>query len=150
MGIVKDRFKAKADIANAEIKDILTTIKENKDFSLYGNTFDTPDGSCIRDYVDVTLLAKAHVRTLTKLVNKENLSFAYNLGSGLGTSVLQIIEAVKKVTGFEINTIIYPPRIGDPSKVMADISLAQKDLGWDHDMTTEQMVQSGWKAWNKS
>ena len=132
------------------LPNLYRAVKDNKDFSLYGNTFDTPDGSCIRDYVDVTLLAKAHVRTLTKLVNKENLSFAYNLGSGLGTSVLQIIEAVKKVTGFEINTIIYPPRIGDPSKVMADISLAQKDLGWDHNMTTEQMVHSGWKAWNKS
>jgi UDP-glucose 4-epimerase len=132
------------------LPNLYRAVKENNNFSLFGNTFDTPDGSCIRDYVDVTLLAKAHVRTLVKLFNKENLSFAYNLGSGLGTSVLQIIEAVKKVTGVELNILIYPPRIGDPSKVTADISLAQKDLGWNHDMTTEQIVHSGWKAWNKS
>lgn len=132
------------------LPNLYRAVTENKDFSLYGNTFHTPDGTCIRDYVDVTLLAKAHVRTLTKLIGQENLSFAYNLGSGLGTSVLQIIESVKKVTGVEINILIYPPRIGDPSKVMADISLAQKDLGWIHDMTIEQMVHSGWQAWNKS
>jgi UDP-glucose 4-epimerase len=119
-------------------------------FEIYGDNFDTPDGSCIRDYVDVSLLAKAHTLALKKLINKERLNFAYNLGSGAGTSVFQIIEAARKILNGDLNITISPPRNGDPDKILADTHLAQLDLEWNHNVAIDQMLESGWKAWNKS
>lgn len=130
--------------------NLYRAMTENTELKIYGNNFDTPDGSCIRDYVDVTLLAKTHVLALNKLINEEKLNFAYNLGSGSGTSVLQIVQAAKKILRKDLNITISPPRTGDPDKILADTHLAQLDLGWKHDVTIDQMLESGWKAWKNS
>ncbi len=117
-------------------------------FTVFGGEYITPDGSCVRDYVDVSLLAKAHVVALQKLLAGEKLEFAYNLGSGLGASVLEIVNAAKNVIDQGLKVVTVEARIGDPAQILADVSLAARDLNWNHDVSIENIVLSGWKAWN--
>ena len=98
--------------------------------SLYGIDYDTPDGTCIRDYVHVADLATAH--TLALDVLKESAGgTAYNLGIGRGYSVREVIETCRKVTGREIDVVEGKRRAGDPPRLVADPSRARNDLGWE-------------------
>jgi UDP-glucose 4-epimerase len=117
-------------------------------FRVFGGDYSTPDGSCVRDYVDVSLLAKAHIVALQKLLAGEKLEFAYNLGSGNGSSVYQIVQAAKEVISEELTYATVSARAGDPSQILADISMAKKDLAWSHPVSIHKMVLSGWNAWN--
>ncbi len=119
-----------------------------KTFEVFGAEYETPDGTCIRDYVDVQLLANAHVQSLEALLTGRELDFTYNLGSGEGKSVLEIVRVVSEVTGVKIKTMFRSPRTGDPPRILADTSKAQRDFGWNHSTTLEGMTKSGWEAWN--
>jgi len=130
------------------LPNLYRAISLDSTFTIFGDEYETPDGSCIRDYVDVTLLAKAHVVTLQKLLAAEQLEFAYNLGSGVGASVFEIVNTAKRGICPDLKWETASARIGDPAQILADVSLAKRDLGWSHQVTIEEMVLSGWEAWN--
>ncbi len=100
------------------------------DIKVFGTDYDTPDGSCIRDYIHVTDLAEAHVRALHYL-EEGNLGDFFNLGNTIGTSVLEVIESVKRVTGKEFKVSLTGRRAGDPAKLVGSSEKARNVLGWD-------------------
>jgi|LakMenEpi03Aug12_release.lakeMendotaPanAssembly.Ray.scaffolds.fasta_scaffold174902_2 UDP-glucose 4-epimerase len=130
------------------LPNLYRAISSNSTFSVFGGDYKTPDGSCVRDYVDVSLLAKAHVVALQKLLSEAPLEFAYNLGSGVGASVFEIVNAAKSGINSNLKSESTSARAGDPAQILADVSLAKRDLGWDHRISIEEMVISGWDAWN--
>jgi UDP-glucose 4-epimerase len=111
-----------------------------------GDDYPTPDGTCVRDYVHVADLAVSHVAAAKALVDGRALEPVYNLGSGDGLSVRQIMDAVAKVTGIDFTPEIHPPRPGDPAQIVATGELAARDLDWQMRHTVEQMVESAWQA----
>lgn len=128
-----------------------TAIGKRESFNVYGNDYDTPDGSCIRDYIHVVDIAKAHVIAIERLINKNNKSSyeVFNLGTGKGNSVFEVIETFEKVSGIKLNYKIVDRRPGDITKVYADTGLANKELGWRAEKTLEEMVSSAWE-WEKA
>lgn len=120
---------------------------ETREVSVFGNTYPTPDGTAIRDYVHVTDLAQAHVLALEHLRNKRESIFM-NLGTGHGYSVLEVIESARQVTGRPIPIQIAPPRPGDPAKLVADSTKARTVLGWKpamSDLATILRTQWEWR-----
>ncbi len=111
-----------------------------------GDTYPTPDGTCVRDYVHVADLALAHVAAAKALADHRPLELVYNLGSGAGLSVGQIMTAVARVTGIEFTPEIKPPRPGDPAQIVATGTLATRDLDWQMRHTVDEMVASAWQA----
>ncbi|WP_210610958.1 UDP-glucose 4-epimerase GalE [Priestia flexa] len=113
--------------------------------SIFGDDYDTKDGTCIRDYIHVTDLADAHVLALEKLA-RDNTSGTYNLGNGNGFTVKEVIDAARKVTNHSIPAIVAPRRAGDPAKLVASSQRAMDELGWNPRYTSmEQMIESAWK-----
>lgn len=100
-----------------------------KAISVYGNEYATPDGTCIRDYIHVTDLCEAHFLALEYLMH-QGCSASYNLGNGSGFSVYEVIDTACRVTGRAINIVHEPRRLGDPAILVAESSLAKKELGW--------------------
>lgn len=114
---------------------------------IYGVDYDTPDGACIRDYVHVLDLARAHILALEALVDGE--SRVYNLGSGSGYSVREVIEAARKVTGHAIPTINAPRRPGDLPVLVADSEKIGRELGWETEYNNlETIIQTAWN-WHR-
>ena len=112
--------------------------------SVFGDDYDTPDGTCIRDYIHVADLADAHIRALDHLKNGGG-STHINLGNGLGFSVLEVIEAARKVTGNSIDVKIEPRRPGDPARLIADAKKAFEVLEWRPEYTDiERIIRSAW------
>lgn len=117
--------------------------------NVFGNDYDTPDGSCVRDYVHVTDLARGHKSALETLV-KTGKSFAVNLGSETGISVLEMLETAKKITGVDIKYTISGRRAGDPARLTASSQLAHELLGWKAQYSdAETLVSSSWKVYKK-
>jgi UDP-glucose 4-epimerase len=113
--------------------------------SVFGSDYPTPDGTCIRDYIHVADLGDAHIRALDHL-QKDNESTHINLGNGLGYSVLEVIEAARKVTGKNIEVKMEPQRPGDPSRLIADASKALNILGWKPAFPDlEAIIGSAWE-----
>ncbi len=118
-----------------------------KVLKVFGNDYNTEDGSCIRDYINVVDLAKAHVCAINRILekkNKKNIE-VFNLGTGNGVSVLEIINTFEKATGVKVPFEIASRRAGDIEKVWADASLANKELGWKAEETLENTLRSAWK-----
>jgi len=114
---------------------------------VFGNDYPTEDGTCVRDYIHVEDLATAHLAALEKLQPGSVLEM--NLGTGVGHSVLQVIEACRKVTGQPIPAIVAERRPGDPACLIADSSLAQKTLGWSPKyVSIDSIVETAWN-WHK-
>lgn len=97
--------------------------------SVFGRDYDTPDGTCIRDYIHIVDLCSAHLLALTQLV-KDGVSQRFNLGNGAGFSVQEVISVAEQVTGKKVNVIDAPRRAGDPARLVADATLAKNTLGW--------------------
>lgn len=113
--------------------------------TIFGGDYDTPDGTCIRDYIHVSDLADAHVLALSQL--GEGSVKAYNLGTGSGTSVLDIVEHARRVTGRSIGVDMAARRAGDPPQLVADPSRANRELGWQPCRSDlESILSSAW-AW---
>lgn len=119
--------------------------------TIFGEDYDTPDGSCIRDYINVTDLAKAHVVSVDRMENGRQNSDVevFNIGTGRGTSVFEIVNMFEKVTGVKLNYKVGPRREGDIEKVWADASIANNVLGWKAEKTMEETLASAWK-WQQS
>lgn len=117
---------------------------------VFGNDYNTSDGSAVRDYINVTDLAKAHVIAVERLLSNKNKSAyeVFNLGTGNGVSVLEIIKAFEKATGEKVNYEIVSRRAGDIEKVWADTSFANHELGWKAETSLEETLASAWK-WEK-
>ena len=111
---------------------------------VFGTDYATQDGTCIRDYVHVYDLAQAHILGMEKMI-KENQSFSYNLGSGSGYSVKEIIDNVKKVTEKDFKVEYVERRAGDPGVLIADSTKAEKELNWKPQYSLEEIVISAWK-----
>ena len=117
--------------------------------SIFGNDYDTQDGTCIRDYIHVTDLADAHILALEK-IKKENKSAVYNLGNGKGFSVKEVIEMTRKVTGKIIPEEIAPRRAGDPSILIASSEKVTKELQWNPKYDSlEKIIDTAWN-WHKN
>jgi UDP-glucose 4-epimerase len=111
-----------------------------------GDTYPTPDGTCVRDYVHVADLALSHVAAAKALAADRPLERVYNLGSGTGLSVREIMDAVARVTGIDFTPEIQPPRPGDPAQIVATGELAGRDLDWRMRHSVDDMVRSAWDA----
>ncbi|HPG17206.1 MAG TPA: UDP-glucose 4-epimerase GalE [Opitutaceae bacterium] len=116
---------------------------------IFGTDYPTPDGTCLRDYVHVDDLSRAHIAVFDKLATP-GARFFYNLGTGKPFSVREIIQAVEKITGKKVPVIESPRRAGDPPALFADSSKAQKELGWTPKyMDAESVIATAWK-WHES
>jgi UDP-glucose 4-epimerase len=115
--------------------------------SVYGNDYATPDGTCIRDYIHVVDLAKAHVVALQRLIEKKNLDKVetFNLGTGTGSSVLEVINAFEKISGQKLPYTIVGRREGDITSAFANTDKANNILGWKAQLTLEEALESAWK-----
>ncbi len=114
--------------------------------SVFGDDYPTPDGTCIRDYIHVVDLAKAHVVALQRLLNKENAENyeVFNLGTGKGSSVLEVIQSFEKVSGKKLNYEIAARRAGDIIQAYADTKKANEVLGWKAASTLDEAMKSAW------
>ncbi len=128
-----------------------TAIGKRKQLTVFGNDYPTPDGTCIRDYIHVVDLAKAHLKALEyQLAGKNQLGFdVFNLGTGKGSSVLEVVAAFEKVSGQHLNMVFGPRRAGDVVQVYAACDKANKALGWKTERNLENCMQTAW-AWEQA
>jgi len=125
---------------------VFAALVEGRVPRINGDDYDTPDGTCVRDYVHVADLAVSHVAAARRLDVGEPVEPAYNLGSGGGVSVAEIMAAMREGTGIDFTPEIAPRRPGDPDRIVADGSLAARDLDWEMRHTLLEMVTSAWQA----
>lgn len=118
--------------------------------SVFGDDYPTPDGTCIRDYIHVVDLAKAHVKALSRLLNEKNDSNyeVFNVGTGTGSSVKEVIRSFERVSGENLKHVIAPRRPGDVIQAYADTTKANNTLGWKAKSTLDDAMRSAWK-WEK-
>lgn len=121
-----------------------------KELSVFGNDYDTPDGTGVRDYIHVVDLAKGHIKALDKLDKEEKGLFIYNLGTGTGYSVLDMVKAFEKATGKPVPYKITERRAGDIASCYADPKKAKEELGWEAQKTLQEMCQDSWNYINKN
>lgn len=125
---------------------VFEALLEGRTPRIYGNDYPTPDGTCVRDYLHVADLAEAHVAAARRLAAAEPVEPVYNLGSGTGISVGEIMRTVAAVTGIDFQPEIAPRRPGDPARIVASGELASRDLDWRMRHSVEDMVRSAWEA----
>jgi UDP-glucose 4-epimerase len=125
---------------------VLEALLEGRTPQINGDDYPTPDGTCVRDYVHVADLARSHVAAARALTEGSGLERVYNLGSGDGVSVRQIMDAMARVTGIDFTPEVRPRRPGDPARIVASGDLAARDLDWRMRHTLEEMVSSAWEA----
>ena len=117
---------------------------------VFGNDYDTADGSCIRDYVHVQDLAEAHVAAMDLVESMQPGFEAINIGTGVGASVFEVLAMIQGVTGVELNPEIVGRRAGDPAALVADVSKAKEVLNWESRYGLREIVESAWQAWQVS
>jgi UDP-glucose 4-epimerase len=117
------------------------------ELKVFGDDYNTPDGSAVRDYINVVDLAKAHVVAIERLMQKKNRSGfeVFNLGTGRGNSVFEVIKTFEKVTGQPLKHKVVGRREGDVEQVYADTSFANEELGWKAEKSLEETLLSAWK-----
>ena len=127
-----------------------TAIGLRDELKVFGKDYNTPDGSCLRDYIDVVDLARAHVVAIDRLINNKNKTpfEIFNIGTGNATSVFEIINTFEKVTGIKIKYKVVERRAGDVEKVWADTGYANSELGWKAKKTLDETLLSAWN-WEK-
>ncbi|MFB5085900.1 UDP-glucose 4-epimerase GalE [Psychrobacillus sp. PGGUH221] len=118
-------------------------IGNRSSISVFGRDFDTPDGTCIRDYIHVTDLADAHSRAVDYL-EQHGGNLKLNLGNGLGYSVLEIIQTAEEITGQQIKTVMVDKRTGDPAKLIGSAIKAEQVLGWQPQYKLEKIIKTAW------
>ena len=127
-----------------------TAIGVRRELSIFGNDYPTPDGTCIRDYIHVVDLAKAHVAAIKRLLEKKNHTNHefFNIGTGKGVSVLEVVRAFEAVSGINLNYVFKDRRAGDVPSYLADTTKANKVLGWKSELSLKDALVSAWK-WEK-
>lgn len=123
-----------------------TAIGIRKELKIFGNDYNTPDGTCIRDYIYVVDLAKAHVKAMERVLEKETEPVeVFNIGTGTGLSTLEVIQGFEKATGVKLPWSYAPRREGDIEKVWGNVDKANNVLGWKADTPVEEVLASAWK-----
>ena len=126
-----------------------TAIGVRQQLKIFGNDYNTPDGTCIRDYIYVVDLAKAHVAAMARVLDQETEPVeVFNIGTGRGVSTLEVVEAFEKATGVKVNWEYAPRREGDIEKVWGNVDKANRVLGWKADTPLEDVLASAWR-WQK-
>lgn len=127
-----------------------TGIGKREQLTVHGNDYPTPDGTCIRDYIHVVDLAKAHIRALGRLLDRQQKATyeVFNIGTGSGSTVLEVIRTFEKVSGRSLNYRIGPRRAGDITQVYADTVYSNAELGWKAGLGLEEALRSAW-AWEQ-
>ncbi len=127
-----------------------TAIGKRECLSVFGNDYDTPDGTCLRDYIDIVDLAKAHVCAVSRMLDgrmKDDYEI-FNIGTGRPVSVLELINSFEKVNRLKLNWKFAPRRAGDVPAIWADTSLANRELGWKAERSVDETLAAAW-AWEK-
>ncbi|MBR5391559.1 MAG: UDP-glucose 4-epimerase GalE [Prevotella sp.] len=124
-----------------------TAIGIREQLKVFGNDYDTPDGTCIRDYIYVVDLAKAHVKAMERVLDNTDTDpvEVFNIGTGTGLSTLEVVEGFEKATGVKLNWTYAPRREGDIEKVWGNVEKANKVLGWKAEANIEDVLRSAWK-----
>ena len=127
-----------------------TAIGKRECLSIFGNDYPTADGTCLRDYIDIVDLAKAHVFAVRRMLDDkmEQGCEVYNIGTGRPVSVLELVNAFEKVNGLKLNYKFAPRRAGDVTAIWADPTLANEKLGWKAERSVEDTLKAAW-AWEK-
>ena len=121
---------------------------KRESMQIFGNDYNTIDGTCVRDYIHVVDLAKAHVMAVNHILNRTKIKTAYNLGVGKGVSVQEVIDSFQKVNNLEISYELGPRRAGDVEKIYSDNTKINDELGWFPVMSFESALESAWN-WEK-
>ena len=123
-----------------------TAIGIRKQLKIFGNDYNTPDGTCIRDYIYVVDLAKAHVAAMARVLDQDTDPVEiFNIGTGTGLSTLEVVEGFERATGVKVNWQYAPRREGDIEKVWGNVDKANKVLGWKADTPIDDVLASAWK-----
>ena len=127
-----------------------TAIGIRKELKIFGNDYNTPDGTCIRDYIYVVDLAKAHVKAMERVLDHPETDAVeiFNIGTGRGVSTLEVVEGFEKATGVKLPWSYAPRREGDIEKVWGNVDKANKVLGWKADTPLDEVLASAWR-WQK-
>lgn len=150
------RYFNVAGAANAQLGDravlnlvpmVFERLDRDEAPAVFGADYATPDGSCVRDYVHVVDLADAHLASLDALAQRaEGSHTAYNVGTGMGTSVIQMVAEIARVSGRDIAPAMLPRRAGDPAVVVASVRKIRQELGWSARLNLADIVASAWQA----
>ena len=128
---------------------VFAALKQGTKPKVFGDDYPTPDGSCIRDYVHVMDLAQAHVAALDYLEKSERPFSVFNVGTGKGSSVFEVIKQVQETTGVDLDYEISPRRPGDPPRLIADVSRIGQAMGWQSKQGLKEIIDSAWQAINQ-
>ena len=138
------------DLADTQVLNLIPIVFEaihkNSKPKVYGADYNTPDGSCIRDYVHVLDLAQAHIQALDYLESSQRQFNTFNVGTGTGSTVLEVIHQIQKTTGIDFEYEIVARRAGDPARLIADASRIQSAMGWKAKNSLTEIIESAWKA----
>jgi UDP-glucose 4-epimerase len=146
VGALRDEF---ADNSKDNlVPKVFAALKAGKNPEIYGSDYPTKDGSCIRDYIHISDLAKAHLVALEK-VFAANVDEVYNVGSGTGYSVTEMINQIAESIGKAITPTLSPRRPGDTAQLIASIAKIERDLGWKPERSLKEMIDSAWQAESK-
>jgi UDP-glucose 4-epimerase len=129
---------------------VLKALTDGRPPRVFGTDYPTPDGSCVRDYIHVADLAEAHVVAADRIERGQDLRPVYNVGRGEGVSVLEIMEAMRQVTGIDFRHEVAERRPGDPARIAASADLIHRDLDWDAKRDLADMVSSAWRSWRQA
>lgn len=126
---------------------VLDRVTDGRSARLFGEDYDTPDGTCVRDYVHVADLADAHVASLDYLDRVDREFDVFNVGSGTGASVREVIDAIARHTGLPVEVEVEPRRAGDPALLVASPARIEKAMGWRTSRSFDDIIASAWSAW---
>jgi UDP-glucose 4-epimerase len=125
---------------------VFAAIKAGKAPKVFGSDYPTPDGSCVRDYVHVLDLAEAHLAALNYLETDNRPHATFNVGTGTGSSVFEVLDVIKKVSGIDFAIDVQPRRAGDPPSLCANVDRIRDTLGWTAKLGLEEIIESAWFA----
>jgi UDP-glucose 4-epimerase len=138
------------DLADTQVLNLIPivfeAIENNSKPKVYGSDYNTPDGSCIRDYVHVLDLAQAHIKALDYLEQDRREFNTFNVGTGYGSSVLEVLEQIRKTTAIDFEHEVVKRRAGDPARLIADASRIEKVMSWKAKNSLVEIIDSAWKA----
>jgi UDP-glucose 4-epimerase len=125
---------------------VFAAIKSGKPPRVFGDDYDTADGSCVRDYVHVLDLAEAHLAALDYLEDENRPHSTFNIGTGTGSTVFEVLSVIKQVSGIDFEIQVEPRRAGDPPALCADVSRIRETLGWSARFGLQEIIESAWAA----
>jgi len=127
---------------------VFAAIRAGEAPKVFGSDYGTPDGTCVRDYVHVLDLAEAHLSALDYLERDNQPHDTFNVGTGTGSSVLEVLDQVRATTGIAFEADLQPRRAGDPPALAADVTRIRETLGWSSSRNLKDIIDSAWAAIN--